>query len=252
MRRFTFTINAGETKNFKIAGNYFEIVSAQYAIDAEFYDRDENQQSNQALAQGVSGDWQSSEPGQPYAGFKITSANAQVVTLFVGHGVGGSKRLPGIVEVVDGGKARSLAGSAFSGHAYVAAVAGQYATAQLWNPAGSGKNAIVSQVLASNTTHASISMIMRLVAASIPTLVGNALAKKGGAAASIAEMRSDVPLVATITNSMGRLGFGNIQGNTYRFTEPLVLPPGYGLTTQVTNVPAADLGVTFEFIEETI
>lgn len=155
-------------------------------------------------------------------------------------------RISGSVEVIDGGKARTLAGVAFLGNGYQAPVAGQLAYNQLYNPVGSGKNAIIEQVWwaghggAASGSYAGI----RMYQGQLATLIGPATSKKAGGALSVMQIRT-----ATGVASLGVGLTGMLLGQVYKFTEPLVIPAGWSILMQ-TNDPAMGLQASFEFYEE--
>lgn len=199
-------------------------------------------------------------PGQ---GFRLPAEEAAgvVVTNLSGTAMAGTlklgpkdwqfedQRLLGEVSVIDGGKARTLAGMAFSGVAFCNAVSAQHAQAQLWNPAGSGRRANISQIVVQTTSawFAGIS----IGAAAFTNLSGNAASKRSGGAASNTQLR---------TQNSPTLPGGNIfilsessNGTAYyKLTEPIVILPGFGLNITVTNALNTDLGASFEFVEEAI
>lgn len=140
MELFTFNIAANETKLFAKAGAYFEIIDAAYPIDVFFYDRSGGRVDEARAA--LSGIYIEEQ----YAEFTVTNgALPQSVTLMLHTGRGGSRRQPGIVNVVDSARLQSFANQAFSGVFDIPAGAGA-AAGVLWNPAGSGRIIEVDRV----------------------------------------------------------------------------------------------------------
>ena len=92
--------------------------------------------------------------GQSETSWVITnSANVATIlgSVIVGDGDITDNRVTGSVEVVDGGKNRTAAGSAFIFSANPPQNAGAVSSAILWNPAGSGKNLFVKSMRFSQT-----------------------------------------------------------------------------------------------------
>lgn len=167
--------------------------------------------------------------------------------LLIGEGDFIDSRVSGSVEVIDGGKARTLANSAFMGAVNGTAVAGTQQNLQLWNPAGSGKNIIVEAVTVSSTVQNGFRM--RVGDAAMSTQVAAGTSKRIGGAAASGLLKSQ--------QFNGQMGTGslmvmNLSANspvTFKFTEPIVLVPGSGLNLAA-GVAATDLAASYEWYEE--
>jgi hypothetical protein len=171
-------------------------------------------------------------------------------TLLIGDGEFFDNRISGTVEVIDGGKARTLGNIAFSAPSYCGAVAAQYAYAQLWNPVGSGKNIVISQLNASSASAGAIHFVKETVMR--PNLnAAQPINKKIGAAqASVVQMRREN---TTVLNS-DDLAWQYVSANAsflYRLTEPIVVPPGTGVAI-FNGAVGSDSGATYEYYEESI
>lgn len=159
-------------------------------------------------------------------------------------------RVSGSVEVIDGGKNRVSAGVTYSLSAAPSAQAGLINHVQLWNPVGSGKNLVVSQVIVG--TSAFDIVAFKFHNAALATLAGNVLNKKAGAAASIAESRSQRD--AAVLTPGAALVFATCNGsssNLIKPTEPFLLPPGNGLVVHNATANVA-LYATIEHYEESV
>ncbi len=126
MRNLRFTIAAGETKRFEINGRYLEIIDAQGPVNIALSDQAGGTADTATAI--LSGTYM----GTPYSGFTVYSATAQTVELFLSNTTGGTKRQPGVVQVVDGERNKVLSGVCFSGVAQIAGAAGG-PRIQLWN-----------------------------------------------------------------------------------------------------------------------
>jgi len=163
-------------------------------------------------------------------------------------GTGGLVNVTGTVSQVDGGKIRTNLNQAFSGCAYCGAVAAQYSAIELWNPAGSGKNAFVESTLISGATNSA--WWLTPTATQLATLVVNPRSKKAGGANSVMELRKE-NLVAVLGGSfMNSFMTANTQ-NIINVREPIMVPAGYGLVI-CQNVANVDLLANFEYFEEAV
>lgn len=192
-------------------------------------------------------------PAEETAGVVITniSGSAMAGTLKLGprDWQFEDQRLIGEVSVVDGGRARTLAGIAFVGVAFGGAVAAQHAQAQLWNPAGSGRSATVSQIVVQSTSAWFAGVAIG--SSAFTNSSGNAVCKRSGGSASNAQLRTQNS--PSLPGGSGVLLSGSLNETAYyKLTEPIVLLPGFGLNVTVTNAQNTDLGATFEFVEEPI
>jgi len=151
------------------------------------------------------------------------------------------------VSVVDGGKARTDAGKAFMAYGYQAPVAAQYSHVQLWNPAASGVNVYVEKSLISLGVTGGV-FIARYNTA-LTTLSGSLVAKKSSASASASQIRNEANAGALYSGILAALTIPAGTPFMLEFTEPVLLPPGYGLIflNQTAN---RDLAVCPEIFEE--
>jgi hypothetical protein len=128
-----FTIAAGETKVFAKQGRYLEVITASAGLDILMLGA--SGESADEMRGALSGFYAES----PFSQLNVTNkgAGAQVVTLMVTDGRGGSRRQPGTVEVIDASRARALSGLAFCSANSNAANAGLSSLVQLRNLAAS-------------------------------------------------------------------------------------------------------------------
>ncbi|MGL5181198.1 hypothetical protein [Herbaspirillum huttiense] len=178
------------------------------------------------------------------------NANAANIlgTMLIADGGFFDNRVTGSVEVIDGGKARTLGGGAFMGGVQCVATAAQNSIVQLWNPVGSGKNVILESITYSSTNNGGI--LFRVYNAALSNLLANGVSKlAGGAAVSVGQLRYAPNPGVLGGNNMLILGIAAAQFSTYQFKEPVVLPPGQGmLVTQGTQ--NVDVTGNFEWYEE--
>ena len=161
-------------------------------------------------------------------------------------------RVYGAVEFVNGQAIRTKNNFAWSSGGPCPSVAAQMAHVQLWNPVGSGVNVFVTEVSFCDTSGAAGTFQMRYHNANLLTIVGSSRAKKVDLAAH--------PTVFTyIENNASAIGtsFGGrymvIANGTHTLqpTDPIELPPGWGLIT-VNTVLGGTNASNFQFYTEAI
>lgn len=257
---FTLSLGANESREAAISGEYFELRNAlSPVVLIELLDR-----SGGVIARLDSPEQSDFvRPGR-YETIRITNGpTAQTIKHFYGSGDAGSRRTSGVVtvlgtvgvtgdvSVIDGEKSRSLSGGAFVGNAYKDMVAAEFPQVQLWNPAGSGKNAIVGRLtLTSNTTQSFVvgSSTAPLLSSSGANRLG---AKKLGGAAGVCQVRGQG---AAAVNVGSILMNGYVTANKIEileFSSPFVIAPGFGLLVQG-GVVNSDFICNVEFFEESI
>jgi hypothetical protein len=161
-----------------------------------------------------------------------------------------SASLFGAVQVVDGGKARTIAGQAFVGTGLVNGVAANYSLTQIYNPAASGKNVFVKSFVMSAGTAGEIRI--KRYDTPLANLSMLAASKKIGGAASLTEYRTE--------NALAFPGTGSILFDTtllanspfpYKVDEQYELEPGKGLLIGHTTVNVF-FNLSCEHIEEAV
>ena len=154
----------------------------------------------------------------------VSAACAGIVRL--GIGSVRSSRVAGSVEVIDGGKARSLANIAGVGNVTSGASVGNFSYAQLWNPAGSGWRLIVKSILAGSSTAGELAI--RTHNAALATLQGQPVSKLDQNILAGTELR-DGTNAALIGQGFLRFFASANSTVSIRLEEPLVLNPGFGV-----------------------
>lgn len=236
---YDFTLTAGGSFNLNVAGSFFRIISCTGVIEV------------QADA-GTLGPLNSGQGfrNAPYTRLTLVdksgSPNKGVVIVADSDFV--DDRISGEVSVIDGGKSRTVAGSTFMSGFYSAAVAGQLSYVGCFNAAGSGRNVFVEQVQTSLLTAGNGIYFRRLNA--VTGVLVNAMKAKNQAAADSAVSSlyngANAALLGTsLTFQHVTAGLPNI----LKFSEPVMLPPGYGLYAQGGAVNV-ELAAVFECYEE--
>lgn len=242
--QYDFTVAAGGSQTVEVTGTYFRYKNGLGPI--------------RVIAS--SGGYVDLLPGQGMAmvsfvrlTVKDISGNANTGAILAGDGAWVDERITGTVDVVDGGRTRTLSGIAFIAPVSEGpATGGGFLAEQIWNPVGSGKNIIVERVVMSSSTGQFIN-----IGRSSGTVTNLAQttpqSKKLFGAASIAQLRIN-KLNGT------QVAFADLifvtylpafQAYTHTFIEPIVVAPGTGLAV-VAGAINTDLPLVFEFYEDSI
>jgi len=199
-------------------------------------------------------------PGQSYKLPPGTSETTWIMTNRVGGGTiigsviignGGidDNRVTGSVEVIDGGLNRTLGNGAFaSSKGLTPATSTNNVGIQIFNN-GSTKNVIVEQVQVMSNAASGV-FILRVdnVALGSPVAAVSKLA--GGADSAIANLRSQEGTVWS-GKTIAQIGWNTaFQNVAFTPKEPIVLPPGYGLSVTDGIVVAHSSWVNFEHYEQ--
>jgi hypothetical protein len=190
---------------------------------------------------------------QQYANWVIRNVKGQApITgeLIFGDGSFEDSNISGSVNVIDNSKSRTLSGLSFSVSNGISALATKYATGQLWNPAGSGKNIMVEGFTASSTGNIIVSAGWNT--AVLANFVRNNKSKKSGGADGVGQVYYE-SLAGSPTGLTANFS-ANIQANSQliiNFKEPVVITPGFGFCVQSSTV-SGDLAVNIESYEEPV
>lgn len=240
---------AGELKTFHINGEYLEVLDAQYPLDIMLMDKVGSQLSvmNNSEASFFS------RPKEGFSTVQIKSVQAQFIRVFVGSGDAGTRRISSTVQVVDGERARAVAGAAYMATPFQGPPgAGLQSSVQLWNPAGSGRRLMVGQIRVASDTAQGI-LVGYIGGACATDLTATRVASRlSGGAVGVAQARVQpaaslgaVPVVMNFTVQVSQDQVFVPKG------APFVVLPGFGLTVQAAAFNSSLLGV-FEFFEEVI
>ncbi|MES2251117.1 MAG: hypothetical protein V4645_27840 [Pseudomonadota bacterium] len=239
---------ANETKTFMINGEYLEILEAQYPCDVMLMDKAGAQLS---IMRGSEASF-FSRPKEGFQAVQITSVQPQAIRVFVGTGDAGTRRISSTVSVIDGGRARVNAGVAYAAGIDVTAVATKQSCVQLWNPAGSGKRLVLGQLAVISSAASSVACYpsnTSLAFVAVPPVVNKLL----GGAVGVAQARIDqLAVPPTYTFGVAQtLGAQLAASAFWKPTEPMVIPPGFGMNV-VLSAANVNLSAGFEWFEETI
>lgn len=239
-RIYDFTLTSGGMQRLPVVGDFFKVISATGTINVN-------------VDTGATLDLM---PGQGLREFNFNaltitdkSGAANSGTILVGFSGMIDDRVTGEVSIIEGGAQRTRSGLAFAVSHFEPGVAGNYGHVQLWNPAGSGKRAVVSELGWDLTATGTVQVRMHNAALSTFQTVGKS--KRSGGALSVMEVRSQ-------QDGVGIAGAGTIYGLSagtqffiHKLSEPIVVDPGYGVIV-ATTLAAAGVRGNFQYFEESV
>lgn len=169
----------------------------------------------------------------------------------VGMGRVSSQRLTGMVQVIDGGRQRTLNGSAVAGRDSATAAAGNVPFVQLWNPTGSGRRAVIKSMVAS--VSAAGDVFAGFVTAQ---LTPGALMRQKLSSGTWGQTRIQVGAYGTGVWTANILSIWQQPVSPsiaapIKFDEPIVVEPGAGFALAL-QLDGGVLRATFEAVEEVI
>jgi hypothetical protein len=188
----------------------------------------------------------------PFKAITITSAQAQTVRIAFGSGEAGTRRTSGVVQVVDGNRSRTIAGGSYMWRP--SSTGANFNAAQIYNPAGSGRNIVVDAILITANAAAPVSL-----ARTSTQLANNSINPAqnlliGSASATVAllkvESLASLPY-ATTTLVSAFVQANNGQDLTTLLRRPIVIQPGQGLV-MLSEAVAAAISGGVSFFEESI
>lgn len=245
MRGYRLAIKPGEAGEVYAAGNYVRLNSADIGLEVTLFEPSSGSEVVMQAGDAVR--------LREFTYLRVThnSPVEKVVTIYVGLDTRiDSSRVAGVVEVVSGEMARVKDGVAFIQPNTQVATAAAYSACQIFNPGGSGLNLFINSV-AIMASAAGSAGEMRSHNVALAEAIGAGKSKKIGGADSIAlGYRGALP--GTLGVGLLSLGLGQaFESKTVPFTEPVMLPPGYGLIVNLTTVNVS-LWATFQWLEEQI
>lgn len=240
MKTLTLKLKAGERNNIMSPGSFLYLVESTAAVDFEI-------DSGKYLSGMLAGTW--AEPGD-FSRIGLTSAVDQTIKLLVSNGRAGVFRVSGEVSVIDGSASRVKEARSFWTTGSSTASAGQYPHVQLWNPAASGKNVIITS-LALDALATGQSITLGFSSVALTTIGGAAKSKLQGAADSVAELRNQS--IASVTVPVIHTAFSILANDTklIPLLDPIIVKPGFGYSA-AGNTVATTIRGNWQHYEEAI
>lgn len=239
---YDLTLAPGTSQNIGALGEYLKVISAPQGRVRVRLDGGDSF----AL---VEGQGFRKRDGETFRDVSVSNlaAYTQTVQVFIGDARFEDSRVTGSVQIVDGGKARTMLAQAFIAYAAQTAGAGQVPVLQLLNPAAATTRAIVKALRMSSATAGSIAMGRHdPVLPSGPFTTFNKLSS--GAVSNLVMYR-DLPLATGPGTTFESFSVGAGLVVQITFQEPIVLLPGAGLVVWH-SVTGSSLQVGAEFSEE--
>ena len=182
---------------------------------------------------------------------EVTVRNLQAVanagSIFIGDSRFEDSRITGVVSVIDGGRARTLAGQAFVGYVSVTGSAGCVPVVELFNNFATGVRTVIKALRLSTPTAGVIQLSNHnATLAQGPFDPQN---KRLNGATSIAKLYRDPNLAASPGVAFESLNVGAGLVVPITLQEPIILDPGRSLVVSHQTL-ATTILATFEFIEE--
>lgn len=238
---YDFTLAAGGSFEILAEGSYYRILSATGSIEVR---RDGGSRLAPMLpGQGERDEFQRLTlrdlSGAPNTGFIIVADGTFI-----------DDRITGEVSVIDGEKARTIAGGNYMAAMFSAAVAAQHSHAQLWNPS-SNTRIVVNQLDVTSSVAQQIGVSRHnaaLTSVSAGTII-NKLLSSAAVGMGQSRFQSNATIIPTIVGKRV-----NVQANQtilYPLRGPIVIPPGWGLTIWGYTVNA-DVTANADVFEELI
>lgn len=236
------SLAAGEKWVIGIAGTHFRLAECQWPVTVTLL---RGNRVMGTMANMLAGDY--FEDIEYDAIWVTNGALAQTVRCQLSGGGAGSDRVVGVVSVINGEVERVMARTAFIGYVMQAATAGSLSHTQIYNPAGSGKNLILSKGWGYTSLVTGIALTC--FAAPVGVVTGVSSCKWIGGAAPVAELRAyaGAAMVGTMIGQMAHEIAG--QSKEFPFQEPLMIPPGWGVGL-VTGAANCQMTSTLQWLEE--
>lgn len=241
---YDFTLTASGSQRLDVVGSSFKLLSSTGPIEVK---------SNTGARLVL-------QPGQGIRRFEFESLTISnksgalnVGTILIAGSDGRDAemiddRITGEVSVIDGGRARTIAGAAFIASGVRGTPAGLHPVITLWNPSAT-KTVTVKSLMISSSVDASVAM--GFVAVTTGGKQGFSTSKKAPGAAGITEVWNDenaaYPYAIAFHTSYVKAG----ESFLVSLAEPIVLPPSNGLAVASSSmVVGALMTVSAEVIEE--
>lgn len=236
---YPLTLAAGASFTLQATGDYFKVLRASGPVEVRG-------NTFGSLGELQAGQGLDRTPFQALTLRDVSGASNTLRIVVAGEDFV-DDRISGEVSVIDGSKARTLAGAVFGFRGRLTSSAGNYSQVQLWNPAGSGKRLIVSSYHA-NTSGAN-GTVLTMGTAALPTAFSAVPGSKlAGGPASVGQQRWEQSAAFAASSATITQIISNAQQSD---PEPIVVLPGYGLNFATSDL-AADLLACCHFIEESL
>ena len=241
---YPFAIGAYEALPLLVQGSYFKILSATGMVDVtgDTFGTVEALQAGQGLR------------GQDFGRLVVRdrSGGSNMVRLLIGDDQFIDDRISGEVAVIDGNKSRSIAGGALAWRPQTSVtVQGNHAFAQIWNPAGSGRRAVVDAMSVNNSVTGDVFYGLTTVQ------LANVAVDRVVSVSSVNV--PDTVMVGRVQESANYLENMAVAGSVYlqqwvtnrvEFARPFIVMPGCGFVIGSAGTDVCTVNGSIEFFEE--
>ena len=241
-QQYDFALGAGQSVAIEAVGEYVKVLSCTGPVRIEL---DTGPRLDALAGQGVR--------KEPFTRVQVTdkSGAANTGKILIAYGEMIDDRITGEVSVIDGGKARTYAGQAFSWANGQLAQAAAYSACQIYNPPGSGKNLVVkAYAMASSAAGVASAHVRSSSLANLQSAIP--ATKLATGTLPVAQSRTEALAAPSASQRYIDYAFFQAAG-TFRTTlqEPVVVPPGYGFTIE-SGTQNVQMNAVFEWIEEPV
>lgn len=224
MEILNIPIQAGEVKDFAIAGEYIEVLQAEN-IDIVLYGTGGAVETARGADAGA---WMK----ETFTRFSVKSLVSQVIKLLVTSREGGSRRYAGKVEVTGGNLDHdrlilSNQGKAFSAVIENTSAAGSYPSVQIYCPLTFAGKYIVDRVIVSTDKASEVSLTFTN-SALVNTGAVSANLNASSPGADVAALRNESVLVYTPGFKRAVLAANGVY--VFELKNPITINPGQGLS----------------------
>lgn len=178
------------------------------------------------------------------------TANQVTMRILIADNSFEDTRVYGEVSVIDGQNARTKQNIALQCGSFLAGVAAQFSMGQIFNPAGSAQNLIVTDINFGSST--ATNMQLRSHNAALASAAGSVHSKnRNFTTSAVFQIWQENNTVLAGVTIGGRY---LVQANdtfTYKPTDPILLPPGFGLIV-ANQTLAADLYFNIQAYSESV
>lgn len=254
MQHFDFSVAPGGAQQVTVQGSYVYYLSGSTGgLDDTITLKNLSGSDEVILRPGQSFDLGRGSQNVQWLIGNYKGQGTIVGRLLMGDGAFSDNRISGSVEVIDGGRARTLSGSAYSGaFGSVASTAGAYTRVLLCNLISSQRIAIVEAVALSGVNAVTVNVGRLTGELGSPVSAGRSKYFKTDSGSTSVRASSDSTVSTMGENGYVPLWQLSIAANgkdLWTPREPIVLNPGNGVVLWAT-VPGVAFAGSFEWFEE--
>jgi hypothetical protein len=240
-RQYDFTLTAGGAFVLPVVGSYFRILSCTGALEVQ---GDTFGRVPVLSGQGLR--------DQDFAKLTLVdkSGSPNVGVILVSDGSFVDDRITGEVSFIDGGKARTIAGSAFVASSAMTPGGSNISQVSICNPVSSGRRVVINSIMVSCQIASSVSLSF---GSGVPlgTQIAPLAKSLASGAACVAQKFDSYVLTASQGAGLLAMSLQAGQSSTIPITEPITIEPGRYLNISC-PAPTSTFYCTVQFFEESV